>query len=100
MRFRFSEPSMGHSFKMIGLEAMSGIEIDIENRVNTSLAVGRYLRAMDRFEAATKEFNEACTSLRNQLPAPSRFITKIDFKHYLVTSDQERNFEVEELELI
>ena len=55
---------------------------------------------MDRFEAATKEFNEACTSMRNQLPAPSRFITKIDFKHYLVTSDQERNFEVEELELI
>jgi hypothetical protein len=38
--------------------------------------------------------------LRNQLPAPSRFITKIDFKHYLVTSDLERNFEVEELELI
>jgi len=79
---------------------MSGIEIDIENRVNTSLAVGRYLRAMDRFETATKEFNEACTSLRNHLPAPSRFITKIDFKHYLVTSDQERNFEVEELDLI
>ena len=79
---------------------MSSNEIDIENRMSTSLAVGRYLRAMDRFEAATKEFNEACTSLRNQLPAPGRFITKIDFKHYLVTSDQQRNFEVEELELI
>jgi hypothetical protein len=75
-------------------------ESDIENRVNTTLAVGRYLRAMDRFEAASKEFNEACTSLRNQLTAPCRFMTKIDFRHYLVTSDQERNFEVEEIELI
>ena len=73
---------------------------DIEARVAVSLAVGRYLRAVDRFEAATKEFNEACSALRNQLGEPSRFVTKIDFKHSLVTSDQERNFEVEELELI
>lgn len=79
---------------------MSSNESDIESRVNTTLAVGRYLRAMARFEAASKEFNEACTSLRNQLSAPSHFITKIDFRHYLVTSDQERNFEVEEIELI
>ncbi len=73
---------------------------DIETRVNTSIAVGRYLRAVDRFEAVSKEFNEACSVLRNQLVEPSRFITKIDFKHYLVTSDLERNFEVEEIELI
>ena len=79
---------------------MSSNESDIENRVDTTLAVGRYLRAMARFEAASKEFNDACTTLRNQLSPTSRFITKIDFRHYLVTSDQERNFEVEEIELI
>jgi hypothetical protein len=79
---------------------MSASTNDIETRVNVSLAVGRYLRAADRFEAASQEFNDACSALRNQLVEPSRFITKIDFKHYLVTSDQERNFEVEELELI
>lgn len=73
---------------------------DIQTRVAVSLAVGRYLRAVDRFEAATQEFNEACSALRNQLSPPSRFVTKIDFKHYLITSDQERNFEVEELELV
>ena len=79
---------------------MSAPKNDIETRVNVSLAVGRYLRAMDRFEAATNEFNEACSALRNQLVEPSRFVAKIDYKHYLVTSDQERNVEVEELELI
>ena len=79
---------------------MANLNSDIETRVNVSLAVGRYLRAADRFEAASNEFNEACSGLRNQLVEPSRFVTKIDFKHYLVTSDQERNFEVEKLELI
>ena len=79
---------------------MANLKSDIETRVNISLALARYLRAVDRFEAATKEFNEACSVLRNQLVKPSRFVTQIDFQHYLVTSDQERNFEVEELELI
>jgi hypothetical protein len=79
---------------------MANLKSDIETRVNISLALARYLRAVDRFEAATKEFNEACSVLRNQLVEPSRFVTQIDFQHYLVTSDQERNFEVEELELI
>ena len=79
---------------------MANLKSDIETRVNISLALARYLRAVDRFEAANKEFNEACSVLRNQLVEPSRFVTQIDFQHYLVTSDQERNFEVEELELI
>ena len=79
---------------------MANLKSDIETRVNLSRALARYLRAVDRFEAATKEFNESCSVLRNQLVEPSRFVTQIDFQHYLVTSDQERNFEVEELELI
>lgn len=79
---------------------MSEPKTDVETRVNISLAVARYLRAVERFETATKEFNQTCLELRNQLVKPSRFVIKIDFKHYLVTSDQHRNFEVEELELI
>lgn len=78
---------------------MSADKNDIETRVNVSLAVGRYLLAVETFEAATNEFNDACTALRNQLTKPSRFVTKIDFRHFLVTSDQDRNFEVEELEV-
>jgi hypothetical protein len=79
---------------------MANLKSDIETRVNISLALRRYLRAVNNFEAATKEFNEACSVLRNRLVEPSRFISQIDFKHYLVTSDKEHNFEVEELELI
>ncbi len=73
---------------------------DTETRVAISLAVGRYLRALDRFEIASKEFNDACSDLRLKLAEPRRFITKVNFEHYLVTSDQEGNFEVEEIDLI
>lgn len=73
---------------------------DIETRIAISLSLGRYLRAVDRFEAASREFNESCMALRNQLNEANRFVACVDFKHYLVTSDQDRNFEVEELELI
>jgi hypothetical protein len=79
---------------------MSTPNMNIDQRVTISLALQRYLRAVNNFEAATKEFNEACSVLRNRLVEPSRFLTQIDFQHYLVTSDQEHNFEVEELELI
>lgn len=79
---------------------MSLPSMDIDTRVAISLAIGRYLRAVERFEAATVEFNEACSTLRNRLTTPCRFVTRIESKHYLVTSDQDRNFEVEELELI
>ncbi|MDZ4851694.1 MAG: hypothetical protein SGI77_20595 [Pirellulaceae bacterium] len=79
---------------------MSNPKRNIETRVAVYLAIGRYLRAASHFEAASREFNEACEGVRSQLAEPSRFIAKVDFKHFLVTSDRERNFEVEELELI
>lgn len=79
---------------------MSHPSIDIDTRVAISLAIGRYLRAMAKFETATMEFNEACSMLRNRLSKPSRFVARVDSRHYLVTSDEDRNFEVEEIEFV
>jgi hypothetical protein len=75
-------------------------EMDIEQRVAISLAVGRYLRTSEAFNDATKEFNEACTKLRSVLSEPVRVITKVQYRHYLVTSNKEGDFEVEEIEFI
>ena len=69
--------------------------LDIERRVALSLAVGRYLRSSDRFQEASKDFTEACNSLRKQLGTQQRFVAQIDFKHYLVTSDRDGNFDIE-----
>ncbi|MDF1839972.1 MAG: hypothetical protein AAFV88_19415 [Planctomycetota bacterium] len=70
-------------------------DLDIERRVAISLAVGRYLRSADRFNEASRDFTGACKSLRKQLGTNQRFVAQIDFKHYLVTSDRDVNFDIE-----
>jgi hypothetical protein len=75
-------------------------ELDIEARVAISIAAGRYLRAVQRFESANQDFSDACQSLRAALPKSSRFVANIEHKHYLLTTDAEGNFEVEELDTI
>ena len=76
---------------------MSAPTMDIEQRVTASLALQRYLRSVERFEAASKEFNESCQTIRQALPRDSRFVANISHQHYLVTSDREGNFEVEQI---
>ena len=77
---------------------MSNPFLDIERRVAISLSVGRYLQSSQRFNDASKEFTEACKTLRKELGSEQRFVVQNDFKHYLVTSDREGNFEVEQIQ--
>ncbi len=77
---------------------MPDFSLDIERRVAISLAVGRYLRSADRFNEASREFTGACKSLRKQLGTGQRFVVQVDFKHYLVTSDRDGNFDVEHIQ--
>jgi hypothetical protein len=49
----------------------------------------------DRFNEASRDFTGACKSLRKQLGTNQRFVAQIDFKHYLVTSDRDVNFDIE-----
>jgi len=74
--------------------------MDIEQRVTVSLALQRYMRAVERFEAVSKEFNEACQSVRESLPRQGRFVANVSHRHYLVTSDREGNFEVEQVDSV
>lgn len=75
--------------------AKNAMEKTIAERVELTLAVGRYMRSAERFESASQEYNEACTALRSKLEKPDRFITKIDGLHYLVTCDDAKNFDIE-----
>jgi len=92
MESTFSITSTKQEYKI-----MSG-PLNVQARINLSLSLQRYLRAVERFEAASKEFTEACSNIRDSLPKPSRFVAVISYQHYLVTSDQEGNFEVEQVE--
>ena len=82
------------------IEEQKPKSLDIERRVEISLAVQRYLRAAERFEAASNEFNESCQAIRQALPRESRFVANISHQHFLVTSDQEGNFEVESVDTV
>ncbi len=74
--------------------------MNIEQRVTISLALQRYLRAVERFEAASTDFNESCQAVREALPRECRFVANVMHQHYLVTSDREGNFEVEGIETV
>ena len=69
---------------------MSAPNMNIDQRVTISLALQRYLRAVERFEAASNEFNESCQAIRQALPRESRFVANISHQHFLVTSDSRR----------
>jgi hypothetical protein len=71
--------------------------LDIEKRVALSLAVGRYVRSAERFNEASRDFTGACKSLRKHLGREQRFVVQVDWKHYLVTSDRDGNFDVEHI---
>lgn len=73
---------------------------DLEQRKAIAVSLQRYLRAVDRFERASTEFNQACSDLRAQLANPSRFIAQFSNQNYLVTSDSDGNFEIEEIDVI
>ena len=77
---------------------MSGIAQSIEKRVAISLAVSRYLRSADRFQEASGDFTCACKSLRKQLGNDQRFVVQVEFKHYLVTTDNDGNFDIEAIQ--
>lgn len=73
-------------------------ESTIEEKVGMSLAIGRYVRAASRFNEASSDFTKSCKDLRSKLGTNKQFICNIDHKHYLVTSDIDGNFDVEEIE--
>ena len=77
---------------------MNSKPMDIEQRVSTHLSVSRYLRSSERFNEASKEFTAACKDLRERIKDGGKFVVQIDFKHYLVTSDGDGNFDVEQIE--
>ncbi len=74
--------------------------LDVKDRVALSVAISRYVSARDAFEKASKEFSEACNLLRQNLIEPRRFVAQFGFKHYLVTSDSQGNFDVELIDFL
>lgn len=73
---------------------------DFNDRFAKSMAIVRYVRAEKQFTDASREFNEVCQEVRAKVGKSAKFVTQIEWKHYLVTSDDEGNFSVEPIDSI
>jgi hypothetical protein len=73
---------------------------EIRSQLRISSAVREYLRAVEQFETASKEFHDSCKAVRESIKPDSRFVLRSGYKHYLVTSDGGNNFNVESIEII
>jgi hypothetical protein len=74
--------------------------MNIEERIALSLALKRYQRALERFEDASKEFNEACSAVRTTVKGGlgMRKVVNIEHNFYVFQCDNEGNFSLEQVE--
>ena len=73
---------------------------DMNRRIELSMAVGRYLGSVERFDRASKDFTQRCKELREKLKPGERFVAKIDWLYYIVEMDNDGNFEVTKADII
>lgn len=71
----------------------------IDERVAATIKIGAYIRAAAKFEQASQAFAEACADIRSNI-APSRFVTTVEYKTYLVTIGDNKDFTVEPIEMM
>jgi hypothetical protein len=55
--------------------------------LETKRIIDRYIRAEKAFEAATAEWNAACTAMRENLGKDAQFVARVDFVTYLVRAN-------------
>ncbi len=81
-------------------ECDSTRRLDIDQRVNVSLAFKSYLRAQREYNAAARRFNESCTELRKHLEPNLRVVIRADEGHYLLEVDPSCEFDMEPIDTI
>jgi hypothetical protein len=75
-------------------------KLDIEQRVNLSLLAGRYVRAVEQEDRATKQRREAEQDLIDAIRSEAEFVAKVDHQHYLFAMSNPGVITCEKIELI
>ncbi len=85
--------------KLLAAEAVRP-KLDIETRLQISVAVDCYIRNEQLYNDARERFDESCSQLRNAISPNMRLVLRRDWKNYLLTTDTAGDFEIEEIESI
>jgi hypothetical protein len=72
--------------------------MNIEQRVALQIAVQRHLRAAEVFESANDELMQAAKAVRDSVPADAKIVANVNHKMYMLTSDGQKNFNIEPIE--
>ena len=73
---------------------------EIEHQISIAIAVGQYLRAKNRAIESQAELLQAASKIEEQVGADQRFVVEVEHKHYLLTSDECGEFDIEPVEVI
>lgn len=74
--------------------------LNIDQQVSLASAVCQYLKAADRYEQATDEFNQACSGIRSLNLREVRLVVQANYRHYLLEINAQGDFEVDQIELV
>ena len=75
-------------------------DAELRAELETKRLIERYIRAQKAYEEAVTEWNFACKTLRENLGNGARFVAKVDFVTYLVTTDAESNISVDKIKVL
>lgn len=75
-------------------------KLDIENRIQISVAIDNYIRTERQYFEARKRFDESCSQLKSVIVPSSRLVVCRQWTSYLLTTDAAGDFEIAEIETI
>lgn len=74
--------------------------MNIEQRVNLSTQMSRYVRARERYNEAVREFENSCEALRATLSPNSTAVVAVGGKYLMVSTDRACDFDIQEVEFV
>jgi len=75
-------------------------KLDMDTRVDITMAISRWLRAKEDFRVAGAAFNETIAKLQAILPANTRYVASNYGTYYLVETRSDGDFDITEVESI
>lgn len=89
------------SAEVVVEEPVDPMMVKIRAEMEMSSAVRVYVDAKERYESAIQNLNESVRDVRKIIKPNTRIVIRLYYgKHYLLTSDDEGNFEVDPVDVI